>query len=112
MHMQAVVDSCLGELRLFAVTTGLFSLSSTPCLAYRSPFQHSSVRHHPLDLGPSHALRAIAGALVGWLYGMQPLCGGCLGTGVSASGYCLMHATLHAATEPLSARCLEQVWSA
>lgn len=57
------MDRCLTTLHPFEVTTGFFSLNGTPCLTYRSPFQHSSVRLHRLDYGPSYALHAVAGAL-------------------------------------------------
>ena len=62
--MQALVDRCLNSLQPFAVTTGFFSLNSTPCLVYRSPFQQQTVRHHPLDYGPSYPLHALAGGRV------------------------------------------------
>jgi hypothetical protein len=61
LFAQALVDRCLTTLQPFEVTTGFFSLNGTPCLIYRSPFRHSSVRHHPLEFGPSYALHAIAG---------------------------------------------------
>lgn len=62
------MDRCLTTLEPFAVNTAFFSLNSTSCLVYRSPFQHgSAVKIHSLDhCGPAYPLHAIAGK--SWLW--------------------------------------------